>query len=153
MQLSMFSDYALRVLVHLANSPETLLSTRQIADIHNAKFNHLSKVTTWLVTNGYVESSRGRGGGLRLAILPEEINLGKLLRQLEADKPLVECFNSATNTCQLVPACGLMFALKDAQEAFFQALDHTTIANVMSGTPNMSKLIQTLNLTTQKPVE
>ena len=153
MQLSMFSDYALRVLVHLANSPETLLSTRQIADIHNAKFNHLSKVTTWLVTNGYVESSRGRGGGLRLAILPEEINLGKLLRQLEADKPLVECFNSATNTCQLVPACGLMFALKDAQEAFFQALDYTTIANVMSGTPNMSKLIQTLNVTTQKPVE
>ena len=153
MQLSMFSDYALRVLVHLANSPETLLSTRQIADIHNAKFNHLSKVTTWLVTNGYVESSRGRGGGLRLAILPEEINLGKLLRQLEADKPLVECFNSATNTCQLVPACGLMFALKEAQEAFFQALDHTTIANVMLGTPNMSKLIQTLNVTTQKPVE
>lgn len=145
MQLSMFSDYALRVIVHLANSPETLLSTRQIADIHNAKFNHLSKVTTWLVTQGYVESLRGRGGGLRLAKNPEEINLGTLLRQLEADKPLVECFNSATNTCQLIPACGLMFALKDAQEAFFAALDHVTVGNMMRRSPNMSKLLSDLN--------
>ena len=150
MQLSMFSDYALRVLVHLANSPETLLSTRQIADIHNAKFNHLSKVTTWHVTQGYVESLRGRGGGLRLAKDPSEINLGHLLRQLEADKPLVECFNAQTNTCQLIPACGLMFALKDAQEAFFAALDHVTIANMMTRSPNMSNLLNALN-TGQNP--
>ena len=93
---------------------------------------------------------RGRGGGLRLAKDPSEINLGHLLRQLEADKPLVECFNAQTNTCQLIPACGLMFALKDAQEAFFAALDHVTIANMMTRSPNMTKLLNALN-TGQKP--
>ena len=100
---------------------------------------------TWLVTQGYAESLRGRGGRLRLAKDPSEINHGHLLRKLEADKPLVECFNAQTNTCQLIPACGLMFALKDAQEAFFAALDHVTIENMMMRSPNMSKLLNALN--------
>lgn len=65
MQLAMFSDYALRVLMHLAASPDRLLSTRQLSEIHDAKFNHLAKVTAWLVNEGLAVSNRGRGGGLR----------------------------------------------------------------------------------------
>ena len=145
MQLSMFSDYALRVMVHLASSPDKLLSTRQIAEIHDAKYNHLSKVTGWLVSEGYAESLRGRGGGLRLARDPKDINLGALVRRLEADKPLVECFGSDGGSCRLAPACGLSVALLKAQEAFFEALDPVDLASVIGLSPGMRNLLSALN--------
>lgn len=141
----MFSDYALRVMVHLAGSPDQFLSTRQIADIHNAKYNHLSKVTGWLVVEGYAEASRGRGGGLRLARDPKEINMGKLMRQLEADKPLVECFSADGGNCRLTSACGLSIALYQAQEAFFAVLDQMDLAGVLAMSPGMADLLAALN--------
>lgn len=147
MQLSMFSDYALRVMVHLASSPDRLLSTRQIAEIHGAKYNHMSKVTGWLVAEGYAISLRGRGGGLRLARDPSEINLGALLRKLEEDKPLVDCMSADGGTCRLAPACGLTLALSTAQEAFFQALDPLDLASVIRSAPGMSNLLLALNET------
>lgn len=145
MQLSKFSDYALRIVMHLASSPDQLLSTRQLAQIHDAKFNHLSKVTGWLVAHGYAESLRGRGGGLRLARAPDDISLGKLLRQLEEDKPLVECLNADGGQCRLSPACGLSLALQTAQDAFFQALDPITLDSVTKLSPGMSNLLNMLN--------
>lgn len=145
MQLSMFSDYALRVLMHLAASPDRLLSTRQIASIHDAKYNHLSKVTAWLVNEGYAESVRGRGGGLKLSCDPEAINLGKVLRELEREKPMVECFAADGGSCCLSPACGLSSALLNAQTAFFKALDAYSIADVSVLTPGMASLIYSLN--------
>ncbi|MDA7422108.1 RrF2 family transcriptional regulator [Tritonibacter multivorans] len=146
MQLSKFSDYALRVVVHLAASPDQLLSTRQIASIHDAKYNHMAKVTTWLVTEGYAESLRGRGGGLRLAQAPAEINLGHLLRKLEADKPVVECLGvDGMGSCRLMPACGLSSALGAAQEAFYSSLDQLTLDKVIQSAPGMKALLATLN--------
>ena len=145
MQLSKFSDYALRVLVHLAASPDQLLSTRQIADIHDAKYNHMAKVTGWLVSEGYAEALRGRGGGLRLALPPGDINLGMLVRRLEADKPLVECLGQDGGTCRLAPACGLSMALSTAQEAFFSALDPLSLASVLRLSPGMFGLLGDLN--------
>lgn len=145
MQLSKFSDYALRIVMHLAASPDRLLSTRQLAEIHDAKFNHLSKVSGWLVAQGYAESLRGRGGGLRLAQSPSEISLGTLLRQLEDDKPLVECLNAEGGNCRLSPACGLTLALQDAQEAFYQSLDPITLDKVTKIMPGMLNLLSTLN--------
>lgn len=143
MQLSMFSDYALRVLMHLASSPDNLLSTRQIAEIHDASFNHMTKVTGWLVANGYATSVRGRGGGLRLAQQPEVISLGALLRLLEADRPLVECLGEG-GTCRLAPACGLSVALARAEEAFFQSLDPITLASCLALSPGMKNLLGAL---------
>lgn len=145
MQLSMFSDYALRVIVHLASSPDQLLTTRQIASIHNAKYNHMSKVTGWLVSEGYADSLRGRGGGLRLARDPSKIMLGELVRRLEADKPLVECHGVGNCECKLSPSCGLSYALKVAQEAFFEALDPMDLASVIHSSPGMANLLRTLN--------
>lgn len=145
MQLSMFSDYALRVMVHLAASPDRLLTTRQIAALHGARYNHLAKVTSWLVHEGYVHSVRGRSGGIQLARDPTEINLGKLLRDLEADKPLVECFGADGGHCQLSSACGLSIALGVAQEAFFKALEGYTLASTISLAPKMPTLLTALN--------
>ena len=146
MQLSKFSDYALRVVVHLAASPDRLLSARQIAELHDAKYNHMAKITTWLVTEGYAESLRGRGGGLRLAQDPRDINLGDLVRKLEEDKPLVECLGpDGKGSCRLMPACGLSLALSDAQEAFFACLDQLNLASVIQLSPGMSNLLSGLN--------
>ena len=145
MQLSKFSDYALRIVMHLASSPDQLLSTRQLAEIHGAKFNHLSKVSGWLVANDYAHSLRGRGGGLRLARPPSDISLGHLLRQLEDDKPLVECLGADGGQCRLSPACGLSTALQTAQEAFFTALDPITLESVTQLSPGMGNLLSALN--------
>ena len=145
MQLSMFSDYALRMIVHLAASPDRLLSTRRIAELHGAKYNHLAKVTGWLVQQGYAEAVRGRGGGLRLARDPSQINLGEMMRALEADRPLVECLGPGGGTCRLTPACGLSLALQTAQEAFFEALDRYTLADTITLAPGMTNLLGLLN--------
>ncbi len=145
MQLSMFSDYALRVLVHLAASPDKVLTTRQIAELHAAKYNHLSKVTGWLVHEGYARSARGRGGGLRLARDPSDINLGRLLRDLEADKPLVECMGAENIRCRLAPACGLSVALHSAQDAFFGVLDEYSLDRVLTLSPGMGNLLSSLD--------
>lgn len=145
MQLSKFSDYALRILAHLAASPDRLLSTRQIAQIHNARYHHLAKVTGWLVSNGYVTAERGRSGGLRLALPPEQINLGNVVRKLEGDKPLVECLGADGGACCLSPACGLSVALQAAQEAFFNSLDGMTLRSVETLSPNMGRLLENLN--------
>jgi Rrf2 family nitric oxide-sensitive transcriptional repressor len=145
MQLSKFSDYALRIVMHLANSPDQLLSTRQLAEIHHAKFNHLSKVSGWLVAHDYAHSLRGRGGGLRLARPPSEISLGQLLRRLEEDKPLVECMGADGGQCRLSPACGLSLALQKAQEAFFKELDPITLEGIPQLSPSMGNLLRALN--------
>ena len=145
MQLSKFSDYALRVLMHLATSPDKVLSTRQISDIHDAKYNHLTKVTGWLVAEGYAKASRGRGGGLFLARNPEDINLGQLLRKLEDDKPLVDCMQADGGTCCLSPGCGLTVVLYRAQEAFYATLDRTSLAEVIKVRPGMAQLLSELN--------
>lgn len=150
MQISKFSDYALRVMMHLAASPDRLLATRQIAEIHAAKYNHMAKITTWLVAEGYADSLRGRGGGLRLSREPKDINLGQLLRKLEEEKPLVECFDkNGGGTCRLLPACGLSFALRTAQEAFFASLDQMSLADVVATSPGMEQLLVSLNAETQ----
>lgn len=145
MQLSMFTDYALRVMVHLASAPDQLLTTRHISEIHGAKYNHMSKVTGWLVANGYALALRGRGGGLRLAQDPKEVNLGILLRALEQDKPLVDCFSASGGECCLSASCGLSIALGQAQEAFFAALDPYDLASVMQLAPGMTPLLQSLH--------
>ena len=98
MQLTKFSDYALRVVLHLANSNTTLVTTCEIASIHRIKYNHLSKVTQALVRLGYLEAIRVRNGGVRLAKDPKHIRLGQMMQELEANTGLVECL-SETNSC------------------------------------------------------
>lgn len=145
MQLSKFTDYALRILIHLAASPDRLLTTRQIAELHDVKYNHLAKVTGWIVQEGYAVSSRGRGGGLRLAVASDEINLGHVLRKLENDRYLVECMSpDGSGNCRFSPACGLSFALAEAQEAFFSAMDRYTVADLTKLSPGMDRLLASI---------
>ena len=132
--------------MHLSVSNDYTLSTRQIADMHDVKFNHLAKVSQWLVREGFAASQRGRSGGLRLARAPEEINVGTVLRALESHDALVECFRADGGACILSPVCGLTQALNDAREAFFKALDAKTLADLIPVESAASSFVARLNM-------
>ena len=144
MQLTKFSDYALRLLIHLASADGQRLTARGIAESQGLSFNHLSKIGQWLAAEGYVTATRGRTGGIVLAKRPSEISLGPLLRRSEADSPLVECMSADGGGCVLTPSCGLTSLLAGAQEAFFAYLDQYTLADVIAGGPGMAALIASL---------
>ena len=145
MQLTKFSDFALRILIHLAVAGETRCSTREIAEQQGLSFNHLAKITQWLAAEGYVDSTRGRGGGMTLARPPSEISIGELLRKSERGSPLVECLRPDGGSCALTPACGLLPMLSKAQEQFFQVLDSQTLEDVVAGHRGMARLVRSLS--------
>ncbi|EBA17365.1 Rrf2 family protein [Roseobacter sp. SK209-2-6] len=146
MQISKFSDYALRILIHLATHEDGLMSTREIAQMQKLPFNHLAKISQWLTHEGYVESLRGRNGGMRLALPPEAISIGGLLRKSERGTPLVECMKEDGGCCVMTPACGLLPILNEAQEMFFTTLDSKTLHDVLSGNGGMRNLLRALEI-------
>ncbi len=145
MQLNRFTDYALRVMMHLAAANGRLMSTREIADLHDAKYNHLAKVTQWLANEGYIETIRGRSGGIALAKQPDQICIGTLVRKLESQTALVECMREDRGNCRLSVACGLAVVLKDAEESFFRTLDQVTLADVLKRQSGMFDLLISMN--------
>lgn len=134
MQLTQFSDYALRILVYLAahqpKAGERLPALADIGKAYGISYNHVSKVAQKLAMLGYIDSQRGRLGGVQLARPPAEINLGAVVRTTETNMALVECFDPATNTCPIAPACGLKRALWDARNQFLATLDKYSLADV-----------------------
>lgn len=142
MRLTLFSDYSLRLLLYLAAHPGRKVALSEVTDAYGVSKNHLIKIVQMMVAEGFVESSRGRGGGLRLARRPEDINVGALVRITEPDLNLVECFERRTNTCPIEPACGLKRVLQDAQVAFLGALDAHTLADFVPRAPALIKLWQ-----------
>lgn len=131
MQLTQFTDYGLRSLMYLAAQPDKLCSVREIAEHYAISRNHLVKVVHYLAQLGYVTSSKGKGGGIRLARKPEELRLGDLVLALESNMYLVECFNRETNTCSIISVCKLKHFLVDASRAFIEALNQHTLADAV----------------------
>lgn len=140
MRLTHFSDYALRVLVYLGVQDGEVVTIGRIAAVYGISANHLTKVVHHLARRGYVETARGKGGGMRLARAPESINLGAVVRDAEEGK-LVECFDRATSACRLEPACVLRGVLSDALEAFFAVLDRHTLADLLRPDRKLAKVL------------
>jgi Rrf2 family nitric oxide-sensitive transcriptional repressor len=130
MQLTRYTDYSLRVLMYLAVHKEELVTIEEIARAYGISKAHLMKIVHQLGLAGYVETVRGRGGGLRLAQPPERIRIGEVVRHTEA-MPLVECFDPKTSHCRIEPVCDLRGALKNALEAFLRTLDGYTLADLV----------------------
>lgn len=130
MQLTLRADYSLRILLYLAVHPERLVPTSEIAAAYGISNHHLVKVVLLLSHAGYIRSHRGRSGGNELARAPAEINLGDVLRRVEPDFRIVECLDERTNTCPILPACGLKPALSNAVRAFLEVVDRYTLADV-----------------------
>ncbi len=116
MKLTSFSDYTLRVLMYLAMHRGELATIQAIAESYAISENHLMKVVHQLAKSGLIESVRGKGGGIRLAMDPAQIRVGQVLRESEGESPIVECF-SQQNDCRISPNCKLAGVLKRAFDA------------------------------------
>jgi len=130
MRLSTFSDYSLRVLMYLGAQPNRLATIAEIADGHGISESHLMKVVHQLGRCGLIETVRGKGGGMRLALAPQHIVLGDVIRQTESDFTLVECFGT-NPTCRIQGACHLNAILGEALNALFLVLDGYTLADLL----------------------
>lgn len=132
MQLTRYTDYSLRVLIYLAVQPEHLATIEEILDAYEISRAHLMKVVHELGQAGFIETIRGRGGGIRLAHAPEDIVIGDVVRHAEGPMALVECFNPATSRCRIEPACGLRSLLDEALGAFLGTLDQYSLADLVA---------------------
>ena len=140
MQLTLYTDYSLRVLLYLATHPNQLVDVGTIATAFGISRHHLLKVVRGLAQHGWVETVRGRNGGLRLAQKPATIRVGHVIRQTEPTLNPVECFDRATNTCPIAPACVLKQALAEARVAYFRVLDGYTLATIARRKPLLETL-------------
>jgi len=131
MQLTLYTDYSLRVLLYLGLKPRRIATITDIAQSYGISRNHLVKVVHNLATQGFIHSTRGRGGGITLARPAAEINIGDVVRHTEVNFDLVECFDRERNTCPIAAACILKSALYEAQRAFMGVLDRYTLADVL----------------------
>lgn len=131
MQLTLYTDYSLRVLLYLGLNPREMSTIGDIADSYRISRNHLVKVVHNLAIQGFVNTTRGRGGGLGLARSPDAINIGDVVRHTEVNFHLVECFDRERNTCPIAAACILKSALHEAQKAFMAVLDGYTLADIL----------------------
>lgn len=143
MHITRYTDYSIRVLIYLALQEERLATIQQIASSYDISKNHLMKVVHQLTLKGYIESIRGKNGGLRLHRKPEDINIGVLVRETEQDLNLVECFSS-DNQCCITPVCGLKNILAEALKAFLETLDQYTLADILPERqkPQLLRLLQ-----------
>lgn len=140
-QLSLYSDYSCRVLIHLAVSPSGRASIDEIASSFKISANHLVKVVHNLAKLGLIKTTRGRGGGMRLAKEPSTIRIGEVIRRTEPTLDLVTCFDGTNSTCPIAPLCGLKGALFEAREAFFKVLDAYTLKDVCRSTSGFRALL------------
>ncbi len=143
MHLTRFTDYSLRVLVYLAVKGEERSTIHEIASRFDISRNHLMKVVQDLSHKGYITAIRGKNGGLLLKKAPEEIRLGRLVRDTENGIELVECF-SENNACRITPACQLKPILAEALGAFMAVLDTYTLADMLG--PQQPQLAQLLKI-------
>jgi Rrf2 family nitric oxide-sensitive transcriptional repressor len=131
MHITQHTDYALRVLIHLGANTERLVTIAEVSERFEISRSHLMKVANQLVREGYVEGLRGKGGGLRLARAPAEINVGDVVRRMERGMDLVECFGPDSH-CLLTPNCRLKGVLGSALDAFLAVLDRVSLADLIS---------------------
>ena len=136
MQLTRYTDFSLRVLIHLAAHPDRLCSIAEIARAYGISHNHLMKVVHELGKSGLVESVRGRSGGIRLARRPEAISVGKVVRRTEEHFDMADCGN-----CVISPACGLNVVLGQAVAAFLAVLDRHTLADLAQKQSRLARLL------------
>lgn len=132
MRLSLFTDYSLRVLMFAALKGDSF-SLSEVAEAYDISRHHLVKVVNYLAKLGYLETRRGRGGGIALGMQPEDIRIGMVVRRTEDTPFIVECFDKQHNTCPINGSCRLKGALAQAVNAFYETLDRHTLRDLVTG--------------------
>jgi Rrf2 family nitric oxide-sensitive transcriptional repressor len=121
------TNIAIRALMFCAVNDDRRVTKHDIAEACNSSENHLGQIVNQLSQLGFLSTTRGRGGGLTLSRPAEQISIGDVFRQLEADVPVAECFADVDNTCPLTEACRLRIAISDAINAFYSHLEKITL--------------------------
>jgi Rrf2 family nitric oxide-sensitive transcriptional repressor len=140
MKLTVFTDYSLRVLIYLASQPPKRATIAQVAAAYGVSEHHLVKVVHFLGQMGWLNNVRGKGGGLELALAPERIGLGQVVRASEGESVVAECF-SPEGDCCIAPTCRLRGALREAVTAFEAVLDRYTLADLVSNRQQLAQIL------------
>lgn len=140
MRLTFQTDYSFRVLIFLGTFSGRRATIRQIAQCYGISQNHLMKVINLLASEGFVRTTRGRGGGLALAMPADRIGLGDVVRKLERDLSIAECFRM-DGSCRIEAACGLRVMLGRALNAFLAELDRWTLADLVRQPDSLARLL------------
>lgn len=150
MRLTTLTDYSLRLLMYVALHPDRLCTISEVAQAYGVSEAHLMKVTHQLGQQGWIETVRGKGGGMRLARAAADINLGEVVRSMEPDFNLVECFSTG-NSCMLTGHCRLTHTLSGALDAFMQHLDAQTLADVLPSPNKSPSKTSIIKMPTKRP--
>ena len=142
MRLTLYSDYALRVLMHAALRRPDVATIDEAANSFRVSRNHLVKVVQALGRHGFLSTRRGIGGGFTLGMPPEKIRLGDVVRLTESDERVIDCVDRNDKVCRIFPVCRLKGVLDEAAAAFFEVLDRYSVEDLVKRQPEMRKLLR-----------
>jgi len=141
MRLTVRTNIAMRALMTCAVNPGRIVRKAEIAGVAGASEAHLGIVINQLSQTGFIETIRGRNGGIRLRFPPESISVGRVFRIFEAQTPFTECFSARDNHCPIASACKLRSSLDRALEAFYTTLDDVTLADLTCDNVGLERLL------------
>lgn len=145
MRITKRTNIAVRLMMFCAANPDRLVTKSEIALCCNISENHLAQVINQLSQLGYLNTQRGRNGGMTLARSAADIRIGDVFRHIEGDLPIAECFADADNTCPLTEACRLRLALVDAVDAFYAQLDDVTLDALVCDNVDLMRILQPMS--------
>jgi Rrf2 family transcriptional regulator, nitric oxide-sensitive transcriptional repressor len=141
-QLTSYTDYAFRTLIALACVAPEKLTVGEISERYEISLNHLLKVVQRLAELGYVETLRGKSGGVRLGVEPSALTVGAVVRGMEPELGVVPCLRTDERTCAIAPACTLKSILSEATNQFLLTLDQHTLADLIVAKPRVLRLLK-----------
>lgn len=141
MQLTLFSDYSLRMLMYLGLRRDEVVPISEISDAYGVSKHYLLKVMNELAQLGYIEALRGRNGGVRLIRRPESIRLGRLIRETEPDGGVLDCIENPDADCAILPVCRLRKVFAEAQAEWFRVLDRYTLADLLGNAEALARIL------------
>jgi Rrf2 family nitric oxide-sensitive transcriptional repressor len=144
MRLTLYTDYSLRVLLYLAAKEGGLVTITELADFYKISRNHLVKVVHNLGLTGYILTSRGRNGGIKLARPAKDILIGEVVRSTEPDFDLLECFNPVTDKCTITRTCSLKSVIFNAQASFLGELDKYTLSDITKASSKKTPYLKSI---------
>jgi Rrf2 family transcriptional regulator, nitric oxide-sensitive transcriptional repressor len=140
MQLTKFTDYSIRALIYITLKKD-ICNIKHITDAYTIPNNHMVKIIHNLAKIELIKTTRGKNGGIVMAVAPEHVNLGALVLKLEPNFDLVPCFNKEKSNCCIAPVCKLKCVLHDAQQAFMAVLNQYTLADVVQNKAELGALL------------
>jgi Rrf2 family transcriptional regulator, nitric oxide-sensitive transcriptional repressor len=143
-RLTTFTDYSLRVLMYLAANPSRRATIAEIAAAFGVSENHLVKVVHFLGRQGWIETVRGKGGGIALAMSAEQVGVGRVVRDAEGAVVPAECFSEGGGSCAIADSCRLRSTLGEAVSAFYAVLDRYTLADIARNRQTLAKVLRIL---------